>query len=216
MKNVIITGATGMVGNIVLQQCLQSDEVGKVISISRKSVGISNPKLTEIIHQDFTSYENIREHFKNIDAVYFCIGVYTGAVSDEKFKQITVDYTNALVDMVKAESPNANFCLLSGGGADRTEKSKTAFARYKGMAENHLFSNLNNAYSFRPAYIYPVEKRNEPNLMYRVTRWLYPVIRLLGKSASIPSTVLAKAIFTIGLNGNEQSILENKDILQVN
>lgn len=204
-----------MVGGIVLQQCLQSKEIRKVTSFVRKPAGIKHDKLEEKVISDFTNYSDIEDCFNNIDIVYFCIGVYTGAVSDEKFKEITVDYTKAFVEVLKKKSPDTMFCFLSGAGADRTEKSRMSFAKYKGMAENYLFNNLKNVYSFRPGYIYPVKKRKEPNFGYRVSRFLYPIIKLFGKSMSIKSTELGKAMFKAGLTKKGQSVLENKQILQL-
>lgn len=114
---------------------------------------------------------------------------------------------------MKQGSPNAALCLLSGAGADSSEKSKTSFARYKGMAENRI-SDLNlNFYAFRPAYIYPVTPRKEPNLLYRMIRLFYPLLKYSGNNFSITSSELAKAMFNVGMNGADKRILENKDIL---
>ncbi len=215
MKQVILTGATGMIGQLVLQYCIESEDISKVTSITRRPTGMSDDKLIEVIHTDFTDYQPIREHFKSKDIAYFCLGVYTGAVPDDKFKEITVDYTNTFVDMVKSESPQARFCLLSGSGADQTEESSVSFAKYKGMAENHMFRTLEDAYSLRPGYIYPVEKRKEPNVGYRLMRALYPVMKLLAPKSSIPSTDLARAMFDIGMRGAAKQVLENVDLTEI-
>ena len=213
MKKVLITGATGMTGGIVLKHCIESSEVADVVSFVRRPTGVKHPKLKELVIDNFLDYSEHLKEFENVDAVYFCIGVYTGAVSKQKFKEITVDYTNEFIDTLKEYSPNARFCFLSGGGADNTEKSRMMFAKYKGMAENYMFASLNNAYTFRPGYIYPVEKRKEPNFSYRISRTLYPLIKLFGKNASIKSTELAYAMFKAGLRCAPKEILENRDIL---
>ncbi|MEM7381389.1 MAG: NAD(P)H-binding protein [Bacteroidota bacterium] len=215
MKNVLIVGASGMIGNIVLQECLKSLEIGSITSIVRRNSEVAHPKLKEVVHEDFMNYAAIQELFKDIDAAFFCIGVYTGAVPDEIFRKITVDYTVAFANILKAESPEATLCFLSGAGADLSEKSRTSFARYKGMAENYLLQSGLNFYSFRPAYIYPVEKRKEPNVMYRISRRLYPLIRMFGKNASIKSTELGQAMFKAGMTGAPSNFLENKDILEL-
>ncbi|NAS11502.1 NAD(P)H-binding protein [Poritiphilus flavus] len=215
MKNALITGATGMIGSIVLDHCLKSEEIASVTSIVRRKSGVEHPKLKEIIHEDFTDYTSIRDHFRDIDVAFYCIGVYTGAVPDDIFRKITVDYTVVFTDALKAESPGVTLCFLSGAGADLSEKSRTSFARYKGMAENHLLQSGLNFFSFRPAYIYPVEKRKEPNLMYRISRRLYPLIRLFGNNASIRSTELGHAMFLAGINGATSTFLENRDILEL-
>ncbi|MDW7693982.1 NAD(P)H-binding protein [Flammeovirgaceae bacterium SG7u.111] len=216
MKNVLITGATGMVGAIVLRNCLESPEIEKVTSISRKPLGISHPKLEEVVHSDFLDYSTVEHHFQNQDAAYFCIGVYTGQVPDSTFKTITVDYTKTFADVLVKNSPTATFCFLSGAGADPKEKSKMSFARYKGMAENYLLKlGFEHVFIFRPGYIYPVEKRKEPNVSYRIFRSLYPMLKGLMANSSITSEELGKAMFQAGLSGAGKTILENKDIKEI-
>ncbi len=211
---VIVTGGTGMVGGLVLENCLNSDQVKEVISFVRRPSDIKNDKLKEVVVADFLNYDLLIEHFMNIDVAFFCIGVYTGAVPKEEFRKITVDYPVAFAKALYKYSPSANFCLLSGAGADRSEKSRTMFARDKGAAENQLSAiGFKSFHAFRPGYIYPVEPRKEPNLMYTISRWLYPLIRLFGKNASIKSTELAQAMFNVGMKGYEREILENRDIL---
>jgi len=202
-----------MIGNIILNHCLASSKINNVISLVRKKSNTTHPKLKEVIVEDFTDYDKHRDLFKNTDSAFFCIGVYTGSVSAKIFKKITVDYAVSFAKMLKENSPDAKFCLLSGAGADRTEKSKTAFALYKGMAENQIDKLGLEFYAFRPGYIYPVEQRKEPNLMYSVMRNLYPILRLLGKNLSIKSTELSKAMFEIGIKGTDKEILENKDVI---
>ena len=213
MKRILIAGASGMVGNLILEKCLASEQVEKVISLVRHGTDRTHPKLQEEVIADFADYSAHQSLFQNIDAAFFCIGVYTGQVPDIEFKIITVDYAVTFAEALKHNSPDANLCLLSGAGADRTEKSRTAFARYKGIAENKIFALDLNFYTFRPAYIYPVTPRKEPNFMYRISRLLYPVIKLFGNNASIKSTELAIAMFKTGLDGAEKEILENRDII---
>jgi uncharacterized protein YbjT (DUF2867 family) len=215
MKKILIAGASGMVGGHLLEEALASDRVAKVISLVRKAGDKRHPKLQERLIEDFSDYSNSAEIFKDVDAAYFCIGVYTGKVPDDQFKVITVDYAVAFAQALQENSPKAKFCLLSGQGADRTEKSRMSFAKYKGMAENQISELGLIFFSFRPAYIYPSVARKEPNLMYTISRWLYPLIKLLGKNASIPSADLAKAMFQVGLDGADKPILENRDILKV-
>ena len=213
-KRVIVTGASGMIGGIVLRHCLASGEITQVISLVRTAGTVRHPKLKEIIHRDFSNYNGLESEFTGIDIAYFCLGVYTGSVPDALFKEITVDYTHAFAEQLKVHSPGATFCFLSGAGADPNEQSRLAFARYKGMAENGLIrQNFGSLTIFRPGYIYPVEKRKEPNVGYRVFRFLYPLIRLFSSNMGIKSTELGKAIFLAGLHTPGKMILENKDIL---
>ena len=210
---VLITGASGMIGSLILRHCLTSDEVDNVISLLRRPSGLEHDKLEEIIVEDFLNPDENAEYFENIDVVYYCLGVYTGAVDAETFRKITVDYPQTLARIVIRKSPDSRFCLLSGAGADRSEKSRVMFARDKGAIENRLSQmGFKSFHAFRPGYIYPVTPRKEPNFSYRLMRWLYPVIKLLGKNASVRSTELATAMYNIGLKANAPEILENKDI----
>jgi len=213
-KKVLITGATGMIGRMVLQHCLESQEVSSIISIARRTSDIQHDKLNEIIIPDLTALDEKASSFEGVDIVYYCLGVYTGAVDRETFRQITVDYPETLGRILSKKNPNLRFCLLSGAGADRTERSRIMFAKDKGTIENRLSKmGFKSFHAFRPSYIYPVTPRKEPNLSYRLTRLLYPLIKLFGNNYSIKSTELAQAIFSVGLNGSTLEILENKDIL---
>lgn len=216
MKKVIITGATGMIGSLVLQNCLQHPDIGQVTILVRQKTGISSNKLVEVIHADFSNYLERVDHFKNQDIAYYCLGVYTGAVPRDEFRTITVHYTKVFAQTLQQYSPQAAFCFLSGQGADRTEKSRMMFAKDKGIAENFLLTlNPGQTYIFRPAYIHPSIPRKEPNLSYRIMRSLYPVVRRLYPNGVITSDDLAAAIFHIGLRGDTRRTLENRDIKRV-
>ncbi len=211
---VLITGATGMIGSLVLKSCLDSEQINEVIIIGRRNIGFTHPKLVEVLHKDFKDYSNLEQHFKGVDIAHFCLGVYTGQVNNDLFKEITVDIPKAFIDMLKNHSPLCSFCFLSGAGADPEEKSRISFARFKGMAENHLLAaDFPSTTIFRPGYIYPVEKRKEPNLSYRIFRKMYPLMKLFGQNASIESTQLAEAMFQAGLGKNQTRILENREII---
>ena len=214
-KNVIITGATGMVGGYALDNCLSSDDVEKVTAIVRRPTGKEHHKLIEVIHEDFTDYSSIADHLRDQDVALFCIGVYTGTVPDDEFERITVDYTVEFVKALLENSGPVSFCFLSGAGADRKEKSRMIFARSKGRAENFLLrQDLKSLHIFRPGYIYPVEKRKEPNLTYRITRALWPVIKRVSPSMGVNSNDLGSVIADIGLHGGNKETYENRDILE--
>ena len=215
-KNVIITGATGMVGGLALRMCLNSPDVSRVTAMGRRATGVDNPKLTDVIVDDFSDGSHAADAFENQDAALFCLGAYTGTVPDDLFRKITVDYTIAFAEALYKTSPGAVFCLLSGQGADQTGKSRMAFARYKGEAEKALLQiGFSRVHIFRPGYIYPVTPRQEPNLMYRISRFMYPVLRSVYPNIGIPSDDLARAMVIAGLYGtgsHQNPILENRDI----
>ena len=216
MKKALIAGASGMVGSLISRISLASPEISEVTSLVRRMTDSEHPGLTEIIVNDFKDYSQQQESFQDIDIGFFCIGVYTGQVPDDEFKKITIDYAVAFAEALKENSPNATLCFLSGAGADRTEKSRMSFARYKGIAENQIADlGLNGFYTFKPGYIYPVEPRKEPSLTYKLMRSLFPLIRLAGKGASIKSTELAEAMVHVGLNGADHQVLENDAIVDI-
>lgn len=216
-KRVLILGANGMTGDLVLQKCLQSNYISEVIAITRKKIATKNAKLNNIIHSDFLNLNSIASYFENIDICYYCLGVYTGAVPNDLFFQITVDYTKVIADQLKQKSPHAGFCFLSGMGADLTEKSKMPFAKAKGIAENYLLQlGLGKLVIFRPGYIYPVTKRKEPNFFYTLSRALYPVLRIIYPNIGLSSEELASAMFKAGFKATPAIILENKDIKKFN
>ena len=215
-KRIVIVGATGMVGGYALRYALDHPSVGRVTSIGRRKLGISHPKLVEIVHQDFADCSALAEALSDQDAAVFCLGTYTGAVSDEDLRRITVDYTVEFAGVLHARSPNVEFSFLSGNGADQTGRSRMAFARYKGLAEKVLLEmGFPRVYIFRPAYIYPVEPRKEPNFSYCVLRAVYPAFRVLFPNLVIPADDLGRAMIDVSITESTKRtsvVLENRDI----
>jgi uncharacterized protein YbjT (DUF2867 family) len=216
VKRVVIIGASGMVGGYALRYLLEDTAVGGVTSIGRRNHGISHPKLTEILHPDFADCSALAGALSGQDAAVFCLGVYTGAVPDAELRRITVDYTVEFARVLRAGSPNATFAFLSGSGADPTGRSRMAFARYKGEAEKTLSAaGFPHVYIFRPAYIYPVQPRREPNISYRLLRAIYPVFRVLFPNQVIRADDLARTMADVAVGGTGEGrtiVLENREI----
>ena len=215
-KRLVIVGATGMVGGYALRYALEHPGVGRVTTIGRRAVGISHPRLTEVLHRDFADCSPLADTLSGQDAVAFCLGTYTGSVSDADLRTITVDYTIEFARVLRDSSPEAAFAFLSGSGADPTGRSRLAFARYKGEAENALHAaGFPRLYIFRPAYIYPVEPRKEPNVSYRLLRATYPVLRTLFPNQVIEADDLARAMVDVAVRDTserENNVFENRDI----
>lgn len=215
-KCVLICGGSGMVGREILSLCLEDQSINKIHLLLRKPLAIQSEKIETHILANFSQHDPKASYLKNIDAVFFCIGVYTGTVSRSVFQEVTVTYPLALAKALKTQQSKARFVLLSGAGADPTEQSKMMFARDKGIAENRIRDlQLKGFHSFRPAYIYPVKKRKEPQFAYKMARFLYPLLKWFGKKYSIPSTLLAKAMFKVGHDGHSQDIIENEKIWEI-
>lgn len=217
MKNILITGSNGMIGKLILEICLLRNDIQSITSILRKPSGIIHPKLIEVLHSDFLNYSTIENHFLNKDICFYCVGVYTGSVSREEFRKITVGFTEAFASYLKRNSPEASFCFLSGQGADSTERSKVIFALDKGIAENKLISlQFKQLSIFRPGYIYPITPRIEPNNFYRLFRVLYkPFLSKIYPNIGLTSVELANSMIYVAFHDGKQTIYENRDIKQI-
>jgi uncharacterized protein YbjT (DUF2867 family) len=214
-KRLVLVGATGMVGGYALRYALDDDAIESVTAIVRRKLGISHPKLREVLHSDFADCSPLSPILSRQDAVVFCLGTYTGAVSDAELRRVTVDYTIEFARVLRGSSPNAAFSFLSGNGADSTGKSRIAFARYKGEAENVLLAaGFPSVYLFRPAYIYPVEARREPNFTYRFLRAIYPAFRAPFPNLVVRADDLAQAMVNVAVRETDRGrrIFENRDI----
>ena len=212
----VILGASGMVGGYALRYMLDHPTIERVTAIGRRKLGVSHPSLDEVLHQDFSDCSALARVTSGQNACVFCMGTYTGTVRDAELRTITVDYPIEFARVLRGSSPNAAFSFLSGAGADQTGHSRMAFARYKGEAEKALLAaGFPSVYVFRPAYIYPVEPRKEPNFSYRLLRMIYPVFRALFPNQVIPADDLARAMVdvTIRKRGERGSLVfENRDI----
>ncbi len=213
MKKVLITGVSGMIGQLILQHCLEDTAVQEVLGLVRKTTNLNHPKYKEIVVEDFLDYSKHDALLKDIEVVYYCLGVYTGTVARDLFRTITVDYPLALANVLYQKKQACRFVLLSGQGADRKEKSKLMFALDKGKVENQLAALLGDKfYACRPSYIYPVQPRKEPNFTYVLSRKLYPLLKRLGKKMSITSEELALAMFRIGKEQPAELLFENDQL----
>src|SRR5258708_1126929 len=212
----VIVGATGMVGRYALRYALDQPSVGRVTAIGRKKLGMSHPKLVEVFHLNFGDCSALAQTLSGQDAAVFCLGAYTGVVSDADLRKITVDYTIEFARILRGSSPDAVFSFLSGSGADPTGRSRISFARYKGEAENALLARgFASVYVFRPAYIYPVTPRREPNFGYRLLRAIYPAFRVLFPSQVIRADDLARAMVEVAVRQTgerRRGLCENRDI----
>jgi uncharacterized protein YbjT (DUF2867 family) len=150
------------------------------------------------------------------DAAVYCLGTYTGSVSDAQLRAITAGYTIEFARVLRNSSPNAAFSFLSGNGADPTGRSRLAFARYKGEAEKALrAAGFPRVYLFRPAYIYPVQSRKEPNFTYRLLSVVYPLFRRLFPNQVIRADDLARVMVDVVLQEKQERqdlVFENRDI----
>jgi uncharacterized protein YbjT (DUF2867 family) len=211
-ERLVIVGATGMVGGYALRYGLENPAVASVTAIGRRKLGISHAKLKDVLHQDFADCSALAEELAGQGAAIFCLGTYTGSVPDAELRTITVDYTIEFARVFRLSSPDAAFSFSSGSGADPTGRSRIPYARYKGEAEKALLAaGFPCVYIFRPAYIYPVEPRKEPNFSYRLMRAIYPPFRLLFPNQMIRAEAMVDVVVR-GAGERRTLVLENRDI----
>jgi uncharacterized protein YbjT (DUF2867 family) len=209
---VLIFGATGMVGEEVLQECLNHSEINEITVVNRKpSISIDGVK--EIVHTDFLDFSKILDEIIDHDICFFCIGVYQGEVSKENFIEIT--HTSLIALAKSIESKKTVFCLFSAQGAN--SKGLMLFAKWKGKAEEDLMKlNFKDAYAFRASYIHPSnESKLKEGWMYKVYEWFYMFAKDRFPQICISSNQLAKAMLHVALHGAENKILANEDMRKI-
>ena len=176
----IITGATGMVGEGVLHECLNYPDVETVLVINRRTCNTQHPKLKEIIHNDFYDLRNIEDQLKDFNACFFCLGTTSVGKKEEQYTRISFELTKTFADTLLKLNPAMTFCYISGSGTDSTEKGKIMWARVKGKTENYLLNlGFKKAYMFRPAFILPTKGLKNTLTLYKILFPLLPIIKIL-------------------------------------
>ena len=205
----MIFGATGMVGSEVLHLCLENDQFESVVTVGRRTTGVAHEKIRDIEHENFLDFSSLSEELADVDICFYCLGVYQSKVDKKKFWEITVDYLNALLDMMEKIDKEITFCLFSAQGADPSEKTPIRFAKTKGRAEKRLIeSPLKTKYVFRPGYIAPGERNPVEMWSVALFKPIYKLLPFIG--IDVPD--LARVMIHVALMGSEKTILENRDM----
>ncbi|MFJ5220896.1 epimerase [Streptomyces sp. NPDC088354] len=215
--NVVIFGASGMVGHGVLRACLLDPAVTRVLVVGRSPIGMTHPKLHEIIHQDFTDLSGPAEQLTDVDACFYCLGVSSAGRSEADYTRITYDFTVAAAKTLSAANPGLTFTYVSGEGTDSSERGRTMWARVKGRTENELLAMPIDAYMFRPGYIQPrhgaVSKTRAYRLTYTLTSWLYPLLHRIAPKHTTTTDHLGRAMLAVTRPDTAaQRILDSRDI----
>ncbi len=209
----IITGATGMVGEGVLHECLLHPEVESVLSISRRTCGMRHAKLKEVLHQDFSDLSGLEQELTGYNAGFFCMGVSSVGMSEEKYRHLTYDLTMALARTLSKVNPGMTICYVSGMGTDSSEKGRVMWARVKGKTENDLMQlPFRSAYMFRPGFIRPTKGLTNTHAFYRVLGPLFPLAKALFPGAVLTLKEIGLAMINSMGSGPEKRILEVADI----
>src|SRR6186713_395116 len=211
----IITGATGMVGEGVLLECLKHPDVDQVLIINRKPGGVTHPKLREIIHKDFFNLTAIEPQLVGYNACYFCLGVSSVGISKEDYRHITYDLTVNAGQVLARLNPAMTFCYVTGAGTDSSEKGRVAWARVKGATENVLIKLFTNAYMFRPGFMKATPGQKNLKSIYSLLAWIYPIGRAIAPSGFCTLEEVGLAMIHITLKGYHKQIIDVKDIVQL-
>ncbi|NHZ96610.1 NAD(P)H-binding protein [Massilia sp. CCM 8734] len=214
---VLIFGATGMVGQGVLRECLQAADVAQVVAIGRTPTGQRHPKLRDVVHADLFNYATLSAQLDDIDACFFCVGVTSSRMSEADYTRLTCDMTLAAANALVAKNPRMVFVYVSGAGADSSETSATMWERVRGKTENALLAlPFRGVYIFRPGMIEPLDGIKSKTTAYRIFYALMkPVLPLL--RAAMPRHVLTtrqvgQAMLAVVRNGARKRVLGSADI----
>ncbi|KRD76988.1 NAD(P)H-binding protein [Lysobacter sp. Root983] len=215
--NVLIFGATGMVGQGVLRECLLADDVSRVTTVGRSASGRRDPKLQEIVHANLYDYRAIEDRLHGYDACYFCLGVSAGGMNEADYSRITYELTLAAAQTLARLNPDMRFVYVSGAGTDSSERGRSMWARVKGRTENALRRlPFQAVYLFRPGVIQPLHGARSSTPAYR---WFYALTRplLSPLRALLPNQILSTesiglAMLEAARHGAPKAVLEARDI----
>jgi len=210
----IITGATGMVGEGVLHECLNHEDVESVLVIGRKTCEVKHSKLKEIVLKDFADLNLPENELTGYNACFFCLGTSSIGMKEEDYYKITYTLTINFAELLCKLNNNMTFCYISGAGTDSTEKGRSMWARVKGKTENDLMKMpLKQVFAFRPGYMQPTKGLKHALGYYKIVMWLYPLLKALFPRYVSTLKELGLAMINSVLKGYEKKILEVKDII---
>ncbi len=205
-----------MVGKGALLECIDSPDVASILLINRNSVGISHPKVKEIIHKDFFYWASIRAELGGYNACFFCMGVSSAGMKEVDYHRLTYDLTLGFAKEVLALNSDMTFCYVSGSGTSTAMNSRMMWANVKGKTENDILAlGFKSAYMFRPGYIHPLRgiKSKTPLYqgVYNVLSPFYGLLKRMPKYVT-DTTTLGQAMIGVVTKGYAKPFLENKDI----
>ncbi len=212
--NAILTGATGMVGEGVLHECLQHPSVSSVLVINRKPCGVVHPKLKEINHADFYNLSAIESQLTGYNACFFCLGMSSVGMNEADFTKGAYTLTMHVAETLSRLNHDMTFCYISGAGTDSTEKGRQMWARVKGKTENDLMKlPFKKVYNFRPGYLQPTKGLKNTLPYYKYLSWLYPILRPIASKYMSTLSELGLAMINSVLKGSDKQVLEVRDII---
>ncbi|HEY4710993.1 MAG TPA: hypothetical protein VIH46_12540 [Candidatus Acidoferrales bacterium] len=215
--NVLLFGATGMVGQGVLRECLLDQNVQLVQTVGRTALGVEHGKLRDVVHPDLLRYDALEGSLSGFDACFFCLGVTSSGMSEQDYERVTYGITLATALVLCRLNPQMTFIYVSGAGTDSSERGRTMWARVKGKTENALLRlPFSAAYMFRPGIIEPLDGIRSRTAAYRVfyavARPLLPLLRLVVPNQILTTRQIGRAMLRVGAHGWPTAVLEIRDI----
>lgn len=215
--NILLFGASGMVGQGVLRECLLDPDVTAVLSIVRSSTGQQHPKLREIVHKNFFDFSSVESELAGFDACFFCLGVSSAGMSEQNYRRITYDIALAAAQTLVKLNRNMTFIYVSGAGTDSSERGRMMWARVKGQTENALLRlPFKAAYMFRPGVIVPLHGIKSRTMLYRIPYAimgpLLPILKRLFPKSVTTTEKLGQAMLIAAKQGAPKPVLESADI----
>ena len=216
----LLFGASGMVGQGVLRECLLDPSVERVVSVVRNPTGQENAKLTELVHKDFFDFSVVETQLSGFDACFYCVGVTSAGLSETEYSRAIYDMTLAVAEPLVQLNPAMTFVFVSGQGSDSSEKGRAMWARIKGKTENALFQlPFKAVFAFRPGVIQPLHgitsRTASYRVMYSLMKPVLPVLRKLLPQYVTTTEILGRAMIRVAQNGYSKQILESRDINEV-
>jgi uncharacterized protein YbjT (DUF2867 family) len=208
---VIITGATGMVGEGVLHECLQHNDVEDVLVVCRRSCGYTHLKLREIVHSNLYDLSPIEDQLKGYDACFFCLGMSSIGVKEPEFAKVTYDLTMHFATTLSKLNPNMTFCYISGKGTNAD--GKLMWQKVKGQTENDLLKLPLKVYNFRPGVIKPTKGLKNTLSLYKWMGWMLPIINTISPKSVVSLKQIGDAMINVTEKGYNKNIIEVRDIL---
>ena len=214
---VVLFGATGMVGQGVLRECLLDPEIEHVLTVGRSATGQQNAKLEELVHKDFLDFSTTEERLFGYDACFFCLGVSSVGMSEHEYERVTYGYTMAAAQTLSRLNPGMTFEYISGMGTDSSQRGRSMWARVKGKTENALLKlPFKAVYVLRPGFIQPMHgiksKTGLYQAMYTILAPLYPIWRVLLPNFVTTTEQLGRVMIVIAKKGAPKQVLEVRDI----
>lgn len=215
--NVIVFGATGMIGQGVLRECLLAADVERVLTIGRSITKQKHDKLLEIAHAELTDYSSIAAQLSGYDACFFCLGVSSSGLSETEYRHVTVDIAVAAARLLAERNPSMTFVFVSGAGADETGRSSVMWARVKGEAEKAILAMpFARKYAFRPAFIRPTHgitsRTPAYRVLYNVLGPLFPVLKAVMPGQVTTTEIVGRAMLNAARYGAPKAVLDTRDI----